>query len=189
MSLLGEGSLANESNHGLLSKIFTELRTVNKNLCCGNGGGGGGGGTFDGHIISDCTDPVYVSICQTGEFQPTDCDGNPVGPVLEVLPVLSVGKQTVHVCNIDEFATAVQGQLYNSVAQQETNSTPITIPGNTVHAISYKIISGTVDITIGATTLTYAAGEADSEQASTLITQTYVFTPVSGGKVKIKTIS
>lgn len=84
---------------------------------------------------------------------------------------------------------ACSQENYNNIKHEETSSTPIIIPANTVHSISYKILSGVVDITIGTNTLSYQAGEADTEEATTLINQQYTFTPDPvGGVVKIKTI-
>lgn len=79
---------------------------------------------------------------------------------------------------------------YNNVTQYLVDdSTPsLLISANTVHSISYKVLQGTVDISIGSTTLPYITGEADMEEATTLIVQDYEFTPQAGAVVKIKTI-
>jgi hypothetical protein len=40
-------------------------------------------------------------------YQVIDCNGDPVGDPLSVLPTISMSKQDVSLCNVDELATAI----------------------------------------------------------------------------------
>lgn len=122
-------------------------------------------------------------------FQTVDCEGAEIGSLQEVIKTIVLNNISTKICNVEELATAIQGTLYNNVKQYELiDGQTLTIPANSVHSISYKIISGNVDIKIGNDTLTYQEGEFDSEEASTLIAQEYVFNVPTQGKIKIKTI-
>jgi chromosome segregation ATPase len=49
-------------------------------------------------------------------FQLEDCDGLPIGPSQNVLKVVQLAKQTATICNVDEFATAINtGADYSSI--------------------------------------------------------------------------
>lgn len=91
---------------------------------------------------------------------------------------------------LDIITNLLTPTSYNNVTQYELGaSDTLTIPASSVHSISYKIIDGTCDITIGADTFTYGENESDMEVATTLINQEYVFETALLSKVRIKTIS
>ena len=143
-----------------------------------------------------CTNPIYIQDCVLENtlvsFQPKDCNDLDVGTPINALPVISVTKQIVAICNVQELADAINANTptqYNNVKQYllDAGNPTLTVPGGTVHSISYKVLSGTVDITIGADTLPYVKFEADMEEADGLIVQTYVF-DATLGEIKIKVI-
>lgn len=146
--------------------IIKELKEIKRSLTCGN-----------------------TSANDT--FQITDCAGLPIGTPQDIKKTVVLNSITTKICNIQELIDGLNTQVnYNNVTQYEAEfNSPVTITGNTVHSISYKILTGSVDITIGTNTLNYIIGEGDGEEATTLIQQTYIFTPLLGGKVKIKTIN
>lgn len=82
-------------------------------------------------------------------------------------------------------------QLYNINEQFVVSDTgTLTLPSNTYHSISYVILSGTANITIGGTLLSSAPqGYSGEDEATTLLTNSIVITGLSNGtKVVIKTI-
>ena len=69
-------------------------------------------------------------------------------------------------------------------------TTPVTITGGTAHSISYIVIQGTGTVNFGSGAQTIGAGESNSIEASTVITNTVVFTTVSADFVaKITVLS
>jgi len=126
-------------------------------------------------------------------FQILDCEGLPIGTPQDILKTIVLNKLTTQICNVQELADAINAVTpitYNNVNHYLLDNTnPIlTIPANTVHSISYKIIDATVDISINGTILPYIVGESDMEEATTLIANEYVFN-ATNGKIKIKTIN
>ncbi len=76
---------------------------------------------------------------------------------------------------------------YNHIEQRlVTAGQTSEVPAGQYHGISYKIISGVVNVTIDGVTVPYEKGEFDAEEATTLLQSTYVFAPLTGGAVKIK---
>lgn len=155
--------------------ILQELKAIKRALTCG---GSIGGSNSDTNLALDT-------------FQIYNCSEEPVGSPQDVLKTVVLNTTTTNICNVQELIDGLNTQVnYNNVTQYEAEfNSPVTITGNTVHSISYKILTGSVDITIGTNTLNYIIGEGDGEEATTLIQQTYIFTPLLGGKVKIKTIN
>jgi DNA repair ATPase RecN len=53
------------------------------------------------------------------EFQVEDCDGNPVGTPMDVLPTIVMNKQIVSICNVQELADAINAGAkdYTSVLE------------------------------------------------------------------------
>lgn len=144
-------------------------------------------------------DAINVNVCgSSGEqaidtFQVIDCEGNNVGTPQEVKKTIVLNSITTKICNVQEIADAINAiapATYNNVSHYLLDSTnPIlTIPANTVHSISYKIINATVDISIDGINLPYVLGESDMEEATTLIANEYIF-DATNGKVKVKTIN
>lgn len=137
------------------------------------------------------TNHIIVDNLPVNVFQIADCNGNNIGLPQEVVKVITLNKQIVYLCNIQEIVDAINSSntQYNNVAQQEAVEGDVrVVPANTVHSISYKILEGSVIVEIADISLTYQAGEADMEEANGLIQQVYRFTPLVGGRVKIKTI-
>ena len=85
----------------------------------------------------------------------------------------------------------VATQQYNINEQFIVSDTAtLTFPANTYHSISYVILSGTANITVGGTLLSSAPqGYSGEDVATTLLTNSIVITGLSNGtKVVIKTI-
>ncbi len=78
---------------------------------------------------------------------------------------------------------------YNRVEQRLIQHPATSIvPAGQYHGISYKIISGIVNVTIDGVTVAYEKGEFDAEEATTLLASAYEFAPLTGGVVKIKLV-
>lgn len=76
---------------------------------------------------------------------------------------------------------------YNHIEQRFVQGGETTeVVAGQYHGISYKIISGIVNVTIDGVTVSYEKGEFDAEEATTLLASTYLFAPLTGGAVKIK---
>lgn len=71
-----------------------------------------------------------------------------------------------------------------------SDTATITLPANTYHSVSYVVLSGTANITVGSTLLSAAPqGYSGEDIATTLLTNSIVITGLSTGtKVAIKTI-
>ena len=85
----------------------------------------------------------------------------------------------------------VATQQYNTNEQFIVSDTAtLTFPANTYHSISYVILSGTANITVGGTLLSSTPqGYSGEDVATTLLTNSIVITGLSNGtKVVIKTI-
>lgn len=85
----------------------------------------------------------------------------------------------------------VATQQYNTNEQFIVSDTAtLTFPSNTYHSISYVVLSGTANITVGSTLLSSAPqGYSGEDVATTLLTNSIVITGLSNGtKVAIKTI-
>ena len=82
-------------------------------------------------------------------------------------------------------------QQYNTNEQFIVSDTAtLTFPANTYNSISYVVLSGTANITVGGTLLSSAPqGYSGEDVATTLLTNSIVITGLSNGtKVVIKTI-
>jgi hypothetical protein len=155
--------------------ILQELKAIKRALTCGASSSGGS------------SDPEKA----IDTFQITDCELGNIGTPQEVKKTVVLNKLTTQICNAQELADAINATTtYNNVQHYLLDSTnPILIiPANTVHSISYKIINGTVDISIDGVILPYVLGESDMEEATTLIANEYIF-DATNGKVKIKTVN
>lgn len=79
---------------------------------------------------------------------------------------------------------------YNNVSHiTATVWSPVTIPANSVHSITYQVIWSPADITIWLTTITYPSTSIGNDEATDLIVQSYTFTPTGTGTVIIRTIN
>lgn len=152
------------------------------------------------HILaqgSSCETPVYASLCEIQQILDkldevkVQIDGDNIDVNLnldDLENLLEDLLDQLKTPNTNHFV--LDAPVYNNVKQYEiSDGGTLTIPGGSVHSISYKVISGTCSITIGSDTLTYTAGESDTEEVTTLIVQQYVFTAGSSSTIKIKTIS
>lgn len=173
----------------ILNELAKKIGKLNKDLCCKLNELID---AIDPSGASTCENPVYTNLCQIDDLT-SRLDGI-INAVENI--TIDVGDVTFDTQPLEDLLTEIINVLenspdqntYNNVKQQETTSATITINANSVHSISYKILAGTVNITIGTDTLSYTQGESDSETADTLIVQQYVFTPQAGARVKIKTI-
>ncbi len=91
--------------------------------------------------------------------------------------VAPIGQFSIGACKL-EFSHIEQRLV-------TAGQTSVVSPGQ-YHGISYKILSGIVNVTIDGVTLAYEKGEFDAEEATGLLQSTYEFTPLTGGAVKIK---
>jgi hypothetical protein len=79
---------------------------------------------------------------------------------------------------------------FNSIKQRiVTYPSILTIPANTAHSISYKVLAGTVPISIDSVSSTYAINETGEEIASTFLNKNYIFTPAAASSIRVKIIS
>jgi len=179
--------MANDTNK-ILEKILQKESLQAKKLCelieaLGEGSGPGPGEIQYQVTVEQACDKLddqYIPIeiikhFENGVYQSLeyrDLEGN---------PYVLVGQ--IGLCSTESIQ-----QEYNNVEQQLVTSGSLTLQANTIHAVSYKVLSGTVNITIGNVTLPYKMGEADSEQATTLIAQEYSFAPLANSSIKVKTI-
>lgn len=162
----------------LLSEIAKRLRLLE--CICKNTLSGGAVGSI---IVED--------------YQPLDCDGNPVGDPISVMPVISVAKQDVAICNYQQVADAInEAGLYN-VPIIEVVTTNWALSDNNditkVHSISISVIgtssADTIDLAIdGGTVATLPAGFSTTWKASTTLGVDYVISNVDGSANAIVTI-
>lgn len=91
----------------------------------------------------------------------------------------------------DSYSIGKCSPAYDVVEHYIVNDAtgPFTIPADTVHSISYKVLSGTVDISIDGVVLPYSKGEFDAEEATTTLAVEYVFTPKPKSCIKVKIIT
>jgi hypothetical protein len=182
-------------------EILNELKQIKKALTCGNSFSSTG--TSDtccpqtnnllGQIETAINNLDISNTYANDTFQVTDCEGLPIGTLQDIKKTVVLNTTTTSICNVQEIADAINAiapATYNNVSHYLLDSTnPIlTIPANTVHSISYKIINATVDISIDGINLPYVLGESDMEEATTLIANEYIF-DATNGKVKVKTIN
>lgn len=141
---------------------------------------------------------IFLPNVNVDTFQKKNCKGNPIGKPQDISKVVVLNTTESKICNIKPLANAIANaiannsttitQNYDLVKQIVMTTGSLTIPTNTIHYVSYKILEGEVDITIDGVTATYEEGECDFEGATTTIKVPYVFTPKIGGKIRIKTI-
>lgn len=94
-------------------------------------------------------------------YQVLDCNGDPIGSPIDVMPTISVAKQDVSICNTDALALAITG-IYNvstmSVVPINTvySLTDLGVTVEKLHSISFTVLTGTVSIsgTLGGGTQT-----------------------------------
>lgn len=68
--------------------------------------------------------------------------------------------------------------------------TPYSIPGNTVHAISWVVLKGTAQVTVGTTTTTYLSGQGFGMDTNRgYLPQSFSFTGTDDVVISIKTQS
>ncbi len=112
------------------------------------------------------------------DYQPLDCNGDPVGTPIDVMATISVAKQDVSLCNSIEVATAINGE-YN-VPILETGFDGWILSSNNdiskVHSISISFTgtSGSADLTIdGGAPVTCPIGYSYNLTVSTVLNVEY----------------
>ncbi len=121
----------------LFSKMTHSLHRL-ENLCCYLG-------------------PLGNAIVEN--YQPVDCNGDPVGPPINVMATISVAKNDVAICNTTELAQAIADAINLGSADLWNVPTMIVIPVDStyaltdlgldvtkLHSIDFSVITGTVDI-------------------------------------------
>lgn len=129
------------------------------------------------------------------DYQPLDCNGDPVGSPISVMPTISVAKQDVAICNTQELADAINGgttTLYN-IPNVEAASGTWALSDNhdisKVHSISITIIGtpgGTADFSIGlGSAITVPVGFSYNETASTEFNTDFYLANFTGGATAV----
>lgn len=124
-------------------------------------------------------------------YQPLDCNGDPVGSPISVMPTISVAKQDVNICNVTQLAEAIAGGTYNEPwiesAYTDWNMSTSSVITK-VHSVTVTIIGtagGTVDLTIGGSPITLPVGFSGTWQATTTFNVDFVLTNFTGGATAI----
>lgn len=109
--------------------------------------------------------------------------------LLKILQQESLSRNEI-CCKLRELITEIGGSTteYNTVTQTELNDGGVlSIPASTYHSITFIVVSGSVDISIGGgPALTYSATTTATFEATTLLTNTFDLT-VTTGRVYIIT--
>jgi len=129
----------------LLQESNKNLRQIKETLCCGS--------TLSNAVVL---------------YQPIDCNGDPVGPEMYVLPTISVAKQDVNICNHEQI-TFPTG-YYNFPTVEEATAAWRLSDNNDpskVHSISISVIVGTIDLIVdNGATVTLPTGYTYNNTAS-----------------------
>lgn len=83
-------------------------------------------------------------------YQPIDCNGDPVGSPIDVMPTISIAKQDVAICNTDAIVGTYNIPNMIIVASGGTTDTLVAHTDVTkLHSVAVTIIgtTGTVDMT------------------------------------------
>ncbi len=92
------------------------------------------------------------------DYQPLDCNGDPIGSPLNVMPTIGIAKQDVSVCNYQQLADAInlgQTNPYNvpfMAIVGESSEFNLIVDGGLdvtkLHSVSFSVLgtTGTVDI-------------------------------------------
>lgn len=99
---------------------------------------------------------------------------------------------TIKTINTNISAENAESGVYNNNEMYVVSDTgTLTFSGNTFHSLSYIILSGTANVTVGSTTLTSAPlGYSESYTATKLLSNSITLTGLSiGTKIVITTIS
>lgn len=118
------------------------------------------------------------------DYQPLDCNGDPVGSPLNVMPTIAVAKQDVNICNVDALAAAIDGGSstpYNKPRFLKYTSTRClngddSIDMSKLHSVSFSITGSAGNTVTMANTLGGASdtvtglpvGFSDSFAATTI---------------------
>lgn len=165
----------------IFSEIAKNGRLTNKYLCCIKDTENANNGLNDIILL---------------DYQPLDCEDNPVGDPLGVLPVLQVGKQNVDICNFQELADAINNNAvpynenYQFLIDVNTNwvlSTNVAL--NLVHSVSISTLVGTVTVTIDGNAIDYPAGFTANFTASTTLTNDIEIDTDATGKAIVTIIA
>jgi hypothetical protein len=111
------------------------------------------------------------------EYQVQDCSGANVGEPLYALQTMVMNKATVKICNTSDIIGTYNDVQRDVLAPGQN----ITIDANTVHSISWKVVSGDGTLSInGALSSAIVAGEQEEYTASTLLTDSFTLACTSG---------
>lgn len=165
--------MAKSDSELLLSEIAKKLRTL--------------------QCICENTATTGGAIVQS--YQPLDCNGDPVGPPISVMPTISVAKQDVSICNTGDIIGAYN--IPYMVIVGESAEFNLIVDGSLdvtkLHSVSCTILgtTGTVDFSgdLGGGTQSGTAipvGASFGWEASTVFgTGTLNFTTTADAKVLI----
>lgn len=128
-------------------------------------------------------------------YQPLDCNGDPIGAPISVMPTISVAKQDVAVCNwqqlSDGIALAVNGAYNEPILESATTDWNLSDNNDIskVHSINIAVTgAGTVDLTIdGGTSVTLPVGYTYNQTVSSVFNKEYTLDNFTGGAVTIVT--
>lgn len=140
-----------------------------------------------------CAAPLFNIVTP---FQVTNCDGDPIGDPLNVIPVINVGNSQVSLCNIiplaEAIATAIEGGtvvFYNEPIWEYADSGTWNLSDNNdiskVHSISISVAGtagGSVHLTIdGGTPVNMPVGLNYNLTVSSVINKEYTLDTFAGG--------
>ncbi len=124
--------MAKSDSEALLSEIARKLRTL--------------------QCICENTAAVGGVVVQN--YQPVDCNGDPVGDPIDVIPTITVAKQDVSLCNYEQVATAI-GEAVNGtydvaglyvIGEDATASlSDLGLDMSKLHSVSILVIPGTAN--------------------------------------------
>lgn len=101
-----------------------------------------------------CSNTASTSSAIVEDYQPLSCNGSPIGDPINVMPIISVAKTDVSICNVQELAAAIAigGDEYDvafmDMVPIDTAWTlaSLNLDVTKLHSISFTVISGTLDI-------------------------------------------
>ncbi len=142
-----------------------------------------------------CANTAATSGIIIENYQPLDCDGDPVGDPIDVMPTISVAKQDVAICNTQELADAINGgsaALYDVATIEAASGTWALSDNNDiskVHSIAITIIGtpgGTADFSIGlGGTITVPVGFTYNNSATSVFNTDFYLANFVGGATAV----
>lgn len=86
-----------------------------------------------------------------------------------------------------EIATFVPENVSFDDLSQQVYTTAKVFPANTIHSISFKVLSGTCDFAVGSDVKTYVINESFWSEATTKFKQNITLTPAANSTVYVVT--